>query len=206
MPFGLIVAPRLFTKMMKPVFASLRCQGVRLIIYLDDILIIASSMETFNRHKKIAISLLESLGFLIIYKKSNLTPSQQIVFLGMLVNSASIHITSTEILTDSERMSPPPKNKQSNYTPSVSGPRTSRVMSSSRMVPPTSLPSTTNPADKRSSEMVKLQHSGQFDTNCQSRPIMVGNDPTIPARESNCSSNSRLDHLLGCFQTGVWGI
>ena len=158
MPFRLIVAPRVFTKMMKPVLASLRCQGVRLIIYLDDILVMASSIETFNRHKKIAISLLESLGFLIIYKKSNLTPSQQIVFLGMLVNSASIHITSTEIRTDSERMSPPPKHKQSNYTPSVSGPRTSRVMSSSRMVRPTSLPSTTNPADKRPSEMVK--HSG----------------------------------------------
>ena len=123
---------------------------------------------------------------------------------GFCVNA--VHITSTEICTDSERMSPPPKHKQSNYTPSVSGPRTSRVMSPSRLVRPTSLPSTTNPADKRSSEMVKLQHSGEFDTNCQSRPIMVGNDPTIPARESNCSSNSRLDHLLGCFQTGVGGI
>ena len=88
MPFGLNVAPRLFTKIMKPVVASLRSQGVRLIIYLDDILIIASSIETLNRHKTLAISLLESLGFLINYEKSNLTPSQQIVFLGMLVDSA----------------------------------------------------------------------------------------------------------------------
>ena len=51
MPFGLNVAPRLFTKIMKPVVASLRSQGVCLIIYLDDILIIASSIETLNRHK-----------------------------------------------------------------------------------------------------------------------------------------------------------
>ena len=90
MPFGLNVAPRLFTKIMKPVVASLRSQGVRLIIYLDDILIIASSIETLNRHKTLAISLLESLGFLINYEKSNLIPSQQIVFLGMLVDSASM--------------------------------------------------------------------------------------------------------------------
>ena len=90
MPFGLNVAPRLFTKIMKPVVASLRSQGVRLIIYIDDILIIASSIETLNRHKTLAISLLESLGFLINYEKSNLTPSQQIVFLGMLVDSASM--------------------------------------------------------------------------------------------------------------------
>ena len=90
MPFGLNVAPRLFTKIMKPVVASLRSQGFRLIIYLDDILIIASSIETLNRHKTLAISLLESLGFLINYEKSNLTPSQQIVFLGVLVDSASM--------------------------------------------------------------------------------------------------------------------
>ena len=45
MPFGLNVAPRLFTKIMKPVVASLRSQGVRLIIYLDDILIIASTFR-----------------------------------------------------------------------------------------------------------------------------------------------------------------
>ena len=90
MPFGLNLAPRLFTKIMKPVVASLRSKGVRLIIHLDDILIIASSVETLNSHKKLAVDLLESLGFLINYKKSSLTPSQQITFLGMLVDSVSM--------------------------------------------------------------------------------------------------------------------
>ena len=118
----------------------------------------------------------------------------------------AIHITPTESCTDSKRMSPPPKHKQANYSPFVSGPRTSRGMSSSRMVCPTSLPSTTNSSDKRSSEMGELQRPGGFDTIGQIRPIMVGNDPTNPARESNCSANSRLNHLLGCFQTGVGGI
>ena len=118
----------------------------------------------------------------------------------------AIHITPTESCTDSKRMSPPPKHKQANYSPFVSGPRASRGMSSSRMVCPTSLPSTTNSSDKRSSEMGELQRSGGFDTIGQIRPIMVGNDPTNPVRESNCSTNSRLNHLLGCFQTGVGGI
>ena len=90
MPFGLNIAPRVFMKIMKPVVASLRSQGIRLIIYLDDILIIASSVETLNLHKKMAIDLLASLGFLINYKKSNLIPSQQIVLLGMLIDSASM--------------------------------------------------------------------------------------------------------------------
>ena len=188
---------------MKPVVASLRSQGTRLIIYLDDILIIASSIETLNRHKTLAISLLESLGFLINYV---LTPSQ--ILCSWECWWIRIHIAPTEIGTDSKRMSPPLKHKQANYSPFVSGPRTSRGMSPSRMVCPTSLPSTTNSSDKRSSEMGELQRPGGFDTIGQIRPIMVGNDPTNPARESNCSANSRLNHLLGCFQTGgreSWG-
>ncbi|MFX5957169.1 reverse transcriptase domain-containing protein, partial [Acinetobacter baumannii] len=34
MPFGLSVAPRVFTKIMKPIVANLRSQGIRLVIYL----------------------------------------------------------------------------------------------------------------------------------------------------------------------------
>ncbi len=44
-PFGLNVAPRVFTKLLKSVVAWLRGQGIRLIIYLDDILIMAASAD-----------------------------------------------------------------------------------------------------------------------------------------------------------------
>ena len=53
MPFGLNVAPRVFTKLLKPVVAWLRGQGIRLIIYLDDILVMASSVELVKQHKQI---------------------------------------------------------------------------------------------------------------------------------------------------------
>ena len=45
LPFGLASAPRMFTKLMKPVVALLKQQGIRLIIYLDDILIMAKSSD-----------------------------------------------------------------------------------------------------------------------------------------------------------------
>ena len=37
LPFGLSLAPRTFTKLMKPVIASLRSEGIRLVIHLDGI-------------------------------------------------------------------------------------------------------------------------------------------------------------------------
>ena len=90
MPFGLNVAPRVFTKLLKPFVAWLRGQGIRLIIYLDDILIMASSAELVKQHKQITIRLLESLGFLINYDKSMLIPTQKIQFLGLLIDSTQM--------------------------------------------------------------------------------------------------------------------
>ncbi len=43
--FGLSSAPWIFTKILKPVITCLRKQGVRLIIYLDDILLLNSCKE-----------------------------------------------------------------------------------------------------------------------------------------------------------------
>ena len=36
LPFGLSSAPRVFTKVMKPVIGMVRSQGIRSVIYLDD--------------------------------------------------------------------------------------------------------------------------------------------------------------------------
>jgi hypothetical protein len=90
MPFRLNVAPRVFTKLMKQVIAWLRGQGVRMITFLEDILVLAPLIETLNQHTCITISLLESLGFLINYKKSILIPTQRILSLGMLIDSTTM--------------------------------------------------------------------------------------------------------------------
>ena len=103
MPFGLNVAPRVFTKLLKPVVAWLRGQGLRLIIYLDDILIMASCVELVKQHKQITIRLLESLGFLINYDKSMLIPTQTIQFLGLLIHSKQMLFILPETKTTSIR-------------------------------------------------------------------------------------------------------
>ena len=45
LPFSLSPSARLFTKTMKPVIAFLGSMGIRLLIFLDDILIMADSLE-----------------------------------------------------------------------------------------------------------------------------------------------------------------
>ena len=48
LPFELSCAPRVFTKVMKPIVAFLRERGIKLIIYLDDLLIISSCPEILS--------------------------------------------------------------------------------------------------------------------------------------------------------------
>lgn len=95
LPFGLASAPLVFTKILRPVVALLRKQGVRLIIYLDDIPIMAESVEIAKAHANLAVNLLTSLGFVINHKKSVLNPSQQLEFLGFTVNSVTMTLSLT---------------------------------------------------------------------------------------------------------------
>ena len=84
LPFGLTAAPRLFTKVMKPVVALLRRAGIRLIIYL---LFMNQSKEGLQLDMATAQYLLENLGFVINLEKSCFTPTQTLEFLGFLVNT-----------------------------------------------------------------------------------------------------------------------
>jgi len=72
--------PRVFTKRMKISIAVLRRLNVRLIIFLDDILLMGSSKQELIQAKDTLIFLLQSLGFLINIKKSELKPTQKFNF------------------------------------------------------------------------------------------------------------------------------
>jgi hypothetical protein len=86
LPFGLCSAPRVFTKLLKPVVSFLRERGIRLIVYLDDILILNQSLSGILKDLEEVINLLEFLGFIINYKKSVVVP-QQITNFGILDKS-----------------------------------------------------------------------------------------------------------------------
>ena len=59
LPFGYSLAPRVFTKIFKPIVAQLRVNGLRIVIFLDDILIIASAFAECMEQLSLLRKLLE---------------------------------------------------------------------------------------------------------------------------------------------------
>ena len=96
MPFGLNSAPRIFTKLFKPILRLLRSQGMLLIVYLDDILLVAPTANLCLAQGKFLMKLLQDLGFLVNMNKSVLTPTQRIIFLVFLIDSVNMTISLPE--------------------------------------------------------------------------------------------------------------
>jgi ribonuclease HI len=96
LPFGLGSAPRDFTKLLKPAIAFMRRLGVRLLIYLDDILLMNQDKSQLLRDGKTMATLLEHLGFIINEKKSVPVPHRKLEFLGMMIDSETMTMSLPE--------------------------------------------------------------------------------------------------------------
>ena len=81
-PFGLAVAPQVFTRVFQTVIAHLHTLSIQAHSYLDDSLLKEFDSEILSRHTFLFIRLLLDLGFLISWKKSQILPSQDFLFLG----------------------------------------------------------------------------------------------------------------------------
>ncbi len=89
LPFGLSLAPRTFTKCIEVALAPLREKGIRILAYLDDWALTASSRERAAAQLSLTLSHIQALGFSVNLQKSSLTPSQQFSFLGLEICSVS---------------------------------------------------------------------------------------------------------------------
>ena len=95
-PFGLSSAPRLFTKLLKPIFAWFRQQAIRCSYYIDDSLNMDGKKDVCAKNTCTIVQTLESLGFTINKKKSVLIPTQKIVFFGFVIDSVKFMVFLTE--------------------------------------------------------------------------------------------------------------
>ena len=96
LPFGLNTAPGVFTKLIKPIAAYLRKRGIRIIVYLDDFLILGSSIEESKANTQLTLDLLQWLGFTINWEKSVLVPTQSLTFLGLSIDSQTMLLSLPE--------------------------------------------------------------------------------------------------------------
>ena len=81
-PFGLSPAPRLFTRVVREIIAWLRLQGIRVHAYLDDVVLMGNSPQEVLHALKMTIQAFALAGFIINVKKSDLTPTQDLVYIG----------------------------------------------------------------------------------------------------------------------------
>ncbi len=77
----------MFTKVLKPIIAICRRQGIRIIVFLDDILIISSSACSLQQDLTFCLQLLCDMGFIINVKKSHLHPVTRLGFLGLILDT-----------------------------------------------------------------------------------------------------------------------
>ena len=92
LPFGYSLAPRVFTKIFKPIVARLRLNGLRIVIFLDDILLASSSYQECLNQLALLRKLLANLDFLVNDDKSQLEPVTRINYLGFVIDSVQMKI------------------------------------------------------------------------------------------------------------------
>ena len=97
---GLTTAPRVFTKILKPVFASLRAKGHISTAYIDDSCLQGDSYETCLANITDTVKLMDGLGLTIHPTKSCFVPSQTIEFVGFILCSKTMTVRLTQTKVD----------------------------------------------------------------------------------------------------------
>ena len=96
LPNGLACAPRLFTKIVKPVYATLRQKGHLNVGYIDDSYLQGENIEDCQANIHDTCDLFSKLGFILHPVKSVLKPVQVLTFLGFVLDSINMTVSLTQ--------------------------------------------------------------------------------------------------------------
>lgn len=89
LPFGLSTACYVFTKVLRPLVKHVRAQGIRLVLYLDDgIVVVKDSQPIASGISNKVQQVLTAAGLIINIEKSSFEPSLQATWLGFDIDLA----------------------------------------------------------------------------------------------------------------------
>ncbi|KAI2654549.1 Gag-Pol polyprotein [Labeo rohita] len=88
LPFGLALSPCTFTKCVDAALTPLQLQGIRILNYIDDWLILAQTEQMAVQHRGVVLAHMKELGLRVNDKKSVLSPSQRTTYLGVVWDSS----------------------------------------------------------------------------------------------------------------------
>ena len=98
--FGTSEAPKICTKIIRPLIRILKSLGIRCIIYIDDLLLLDQDPVRLGKAMAIAMDLLQKqVGLQLKLSKGNLYPSQEFTCLGIIWNTQQMtcHIPAKRI-------------------------------------------------------------------------------------------------------------
>ena len=209
LPFGLATALITFTKLLRPVAAHLRSQGIRLLIYLDNILLAAQTSVLATHQMLIMTNLLESLGFKLNQKKCILSPSQTLEFLGFQIRRHELNeviLITREGAENQKRMSP-----LASVTRDLS--KTTDTLNWADDLNIGNTPSTPPLQDATEDALSsavnitsRLQYLHSLDTGSSSRFGAVGRPDVESQRLADFTQTSRSLPRVQCLKTGLGGI
>ena len=96
LPNGLASGPRIFVRLSKVIAAYLHKKLIDILIYIDDSFMCADNEQILLRNRDVALQVFQSCGFTINYAKSQLSPTNELEFLGFEINTKTFCITLTK--------------------------------------------------------------------------------------------------------------
>ena len=96
LPFGLSSSPRVFTAVLRPLQHLCRSKGIRIVFYLDDLLILGASEPEVARNRDFVTMWLKVLGFTLNRPKCTFIPAQCFQYLGLQWNIVTLTVCITE--------------------------------------------------------------------------------------------------------------
>lgn len=93
LPNGISCAPRIFTKLMKPAYASLRLLGHSNSGFIDESLMVSDTLIECSRNVEDTVALTTDVGFITHKKKSVYVPTKKVTFLRNDIDSEKMIVT-----------------------------------------------------------------------------------------------------------------